>query len=42
MTRLDRLCSEDDGDTLWDDNEYERRTKLFEWVVRLHSNSPST
>ena len=30
MARLDRLFSEDDEDTVWDESEHERRTKLFE------------
>ena len=29
--RLDRLCSEeDDEDVVWDEDEYEQRSKLFE------------
>ena len=31
ITRLDRLCSEEDGeDTMWNENDHERRAKLFE------------
>ncbi|KAF9649795.1 hypothetical protein BDM02DRAFT_1756186 [Thelephora ganbajun] len=31
MARLDRLCSEEGNDDgLWDENEHEHRTKLFE------------
>ena len=42
MARLDRLCSEeDDDDKLCDENEHERWGKLFEWVVRMGSSSPS-
>jgi len=29
MARLDRLCSQDDGE-LWDENGHEQRAKLFE------------
>ena len=41
MARLDRLCSEDDEDAVWDDNENERRAKLFEWVADIDTDSPS-
>ena len=31
ITRLDRSCSEEDGeDTMWNENDHERRAKLFE------------
>ena len=39
MARLNRLCSEEDGDILCDENEHERRTKLFECVVGIDSHS---
>ena len=30
IAQLDRLCSEeDDEDMVWDENEYEQRSKLF-------------
>ena len=36
MARLDELCSEEDNrDALWGDNQQERWTKLFEYVVRI-------
>ena len=39
-TKLDQLCSEEDGKgAVWDNNEDERRAKLFEWVARINSNS---
>ena len=39
IARLDRLCSEEeDGDILCDENEHERRTKLFECVVGIDSH----
>ncbi|KAF9647405.1 hypothetical protein BDM02DRAFT_3117104 [Thelephora ganbajun] len=34
MERLDRLCSEEDNDGPWDENEHERREKLFD-TLRL-------
>ncbi|KAF9645175.1 hypothetical protein BDM02DRAFT_3263101, partial [Thelephora ganbajun] len=34
MARLDRLCSgEDNDDGFWDENEHERRAELFELIV---------
>ena len=40
MARLDRLCSQDDGE-LWDENRHEQRAKLFEWVFRINHSLPS-
>ena len=41
-TRLDQLFPEEDGEeAVWDDDEDERRAKLFEWVARINFNSPS-
>ena len=38
MARLDRMCVEDDeANACNDGNEHERREKLFEWVVGIHS-----
>ena len=41
IARLDRLCSEDNEDIVWDENENRRRSKLFEWVAGINSKSPS-
>jgi len=30
MARLDRLCSQDDDDGLWNESGHEQRAKLFE------------
>jgi len=39
MTRLGRLCvNEDDGDAVYDENELQRRAKLFEWVLAITSS----
>ena len=37
MARLNRLCSQDEGDNdgLWSENGHEQRAKLFEWVFGL-------
>ena len=40
MTRLDRLCSQDD-DGIWDENRHEQRAKLFEWVFGINCSLPS-
>ena len=37
MARLDLLCAEDNKDhARHDENEHERREKLFEWVIRIN------
>ncbi|KAF9649800.1 hypothetical protein BDM02DRAFT_3166192, partial [Thelephora ganbajun] len=39
MDRLDRLCSEEDNDDgLWDDNDHEHRTKLFDTLRLIVDN----
>ena len=41
MARLDWLCSEEyTGGIVWDDNEHERRVKLFKSVVGIDFNLP--
>ena len=43
MARLNRLCSQDEGDNdgLWNENGHEKRAKLFEWVFGITHNLPS-
>ncbi|KAF9649797.1 hypothetical protein BDM02DRAFT_1756200 [Thelephora ganbajun] len=39
MDRLDRLCSEEDNDDgLWDDNDHEHRTRLFDTLRLIVDN----
>ncbi|KAF9645962.1 WD40 repeat-like protein [Thelephora ganbajun] len=39
MARLDRLCSEEDDDNgLWDENEHERRVKLFDTLRMIEDD----
>ena len=38
MTRLNRLCLQDDNAGHWDENEHEQWAKLFEWVFRINHN----
>ena len=37
MARLDKLCSEENSDAEWNENERKRRVNLFEWVVGTNS-----
>ena len=41
MARSDRLCLQGDDDGLRDENEYEQRAKLFEWVFGINYSLPS-
>ena len=36
-----QLYSEDDGGGPWDENWYDQRTELFEYVTRINPNPPS-